>query len=713
IKQLPVADFAGKEMIIEYFEPLDAEFAGELVVGAVTQAYADLQVKGMASIGINCPEGQNWQREKHSVCLMTYNDWRNSYICTGALINNVRQDQTPYFLTANHCISAEYMANSLVTYFNYENSRCDKYDASDDYTLAGATLKAGNSHSDFSLLLLSETPPDEYDPYFAGWDIRGNDPQSGAIIHHPNSLPKCIAMDNNPVISYTEKIEWTTDGLRLYSTTLPNTHWKVEFNEGEPDAGSSGCPLFDQNKRIVGQLHGGSNKVYLFGKLSLSWNYDPSQGKQLACWLDPDSTGTEMQDGIWKIPPQANFTTQLRHVCPNTPIYFYDQSTQRPSSWRWKVSPSSYCFANGTDSTSQNPQIVFTRKGRYNVSLVSTNRYGSDEIMELNYILAEDHLDVKLFKLQDTYEVCGCDLKSFPLVAGGAITYNFTTDKPGILDLRSNADTVYLKVKETVITNSFDTWVKVTGSNGNCVDTDSMLVHVVVQSNDQIANAAPLHLGRNAVFSSRCATVENNEPYPWATDCSAPDSWCPNLSGEYNVLDNSIWFKFRFPSQGGITISTSGYDSQIAVYEASIVEYPLLGKKIQYNLLAANDNRSISDATAQIENLMLVPGKEYLLQVDGNNAAYGDLVIDLISNSLEVWPNPSSGKINVVVSNPGQGIADVIISDLNGKRLFERKYNVNLSNNSFSANLSGFAKGLYVLSVRINGTQHSKKLVIW
>ncbi|HET6556103.1 MAG TPA: hypothetical protein VFG54_02245, partial [Prolixibacteraceae bacterium] len=28
IKQLPVADFAGKEMIIEYFEPLDAEFAG-------------------------------------------------------------------------------------------------------------------------------------------------------------------------------------------------------------------------------------------------------------------------------------------------------------------------------------------------------------------------------------------------------------------------------------------------------------------------------------------------------------------------------------------------------------------------------------------------------------------------------------------------------------------------------------------------------------
>ncbi|HET6556104.1 MAG TPA: T9SS type A sorting domain-containing protein, partial [Prolixibacteraceae bacterium] len=713
IKQLPVADFAGKEMIIEYFEPLDAEFAGELVVGAVTQAYADLQVKGMSRIGINCPQGDDWQIQKHSVCLMTFHDWRYSFICTGALINNVKQDQTPYFLTANHCIRSEYVANSLVTYFNFENSACDVYDASDQYTLAGATLKAGNGYSDFSLLLLSETPPEEYNAYYAGWDIRGNGPQNGVIIHHPNGQPKCIAVRRNPIVSYPEKIQWTSDGLRLYSTTLPNTHWGVEFDEGEPEVGSSGSPLFDQNKRIVGQLHGGANFVLLFGKLSLSWNYYSEPEKQLAYWLDPDTT-TQVLDGIWKIPPKANFTSQLQQVCPNTPVLFFDKTTQKPISWRWKVSPSSYSFANGTDSTSQHPQIVFMKEGRYSVSLQTSNIYGSDEVTVQNFILAREQLDVKLLRLPNDNVVCGCDLKSFPLVAGGAVDYDFKIDKPGIIDIQSKADTVYMTMKDFVnITHSFDTWVKVTGTNGTCMATDSMLVHVVVQPNDQIANAAPLQLGRNAGFSSHCATVENNEPHPWATGCTAPDSWCPNLSGEYNVLDNSIWFKFRSPSHGGITISTNGYDSQIAVYEASVNEYPSSGKKIQYNLLSANDNRSISDFTAQIENLMLVPGKEYLLQVDGNNAAYGDLVIDLISNSLEVWPNPSSGKINVVVSNPGQGIADVVISDLNGKRLFERKYNVNLSNNSFSADLSGFAKGLYVLSVRINGSQHSKKLVIW
>jgi len=367
LHNLPIGEFPGKNMIIEYFEPLSPEFSGELVLGSVSQAYNDLQAKGMERIGINCPQGERWQIEKNSVCLITFHDWRYSYICTGTLMNNVKKDQTPYFLTANHCIRAEYMANSMIAYFQYENSGCKTYDASDDYSLAGATLKAGSNYSDFSLLLLNESPPDEYNAYYAGWDIRGEDPQSGVIIHHPNGQPKCIAIKNDPITSYKEKVQWTSDGLRLFSTTLPYTHWGVEFDEGEPEVGSSGGPLFDQNRRVVGQLHGGANFVLLFGKLSLSWNYHSSPDQQLAYWLDPDGT-TQVLDGIWKIHPKANFTAQLQQVCPKTPVLFYDQSTQNPISWHWKVYPLTYSFANGTASTSQNPQKVFQDDGRYTVS---------------------------------------------------------------------------------------------------------------------------------------------------------------------------------------------------------------------------------------------------------------------------------------------------------------------------------------------------------
>jgi len=43
---------------------------------------------------------------------MTFRDKQSQYTCTGLLVNNVKQDGTPYFQTANHCISTNTVANS-------------------------------------------------------------------------------------------------------------------------------------------------------------------------------------------------------------------------------------------------------------------------------------------------------------------------------------------------------------------------------------------------------------------------------------------------------------------------------------------------------------------------------------------------------------------------------------------------------------------------
>ena len=39
-----------------------------------------------------------------------------------------------------------------------------------------------------------------------------------------------------------------------------NTHWRLNWDEGGTEGGSSGSPLFD-DENIVGQLHGGSESV--------------------------------------------------------------------------------------------------------------------------------------------------------------------------------------------------------------------------------------------------------------------------------------------------------------------------------------------------------------------------------------------------------------------------------------------------------------------
>ena len=53
------------------------------------------------------------------------------------------------------------------------------------------------------------------------------------------------------------------------------------------------------------------------------------------------------------------------------------------------------------------------------------------------------------------------------------------------------------------------------------------------------------------------------------------------------------------------------------------------------------------------------------------------------------------------------------LSDLNGRKMFARQYNVSLDSNKFEMDLSGCAKGIYLLHVRMNGSNLSKKLVIW
>lgn len=711
--QLPIAEFPRRNLIIEYFEPLFSEFSGELVIGSLSQAYIDLNIVDTGlRIGVNCPQGANWQDVKNSVCLMTFHDFQNSYYCTGALINNVREDGTPYFLTANHCISTDYEAGNMITYWGFEGSSCASGDATIKKTLAGADLKAANSYSDFSLLILKENPSFDYSAYYAGWNVSGYAPASGVGIHHPEGAPKCIAIDNKQVMSYPYSTSWVDENGKVVSTTAENTHWSVVFSEGTTEEGSSGSPFFDQNKRIVGQLHGGSSGESLYGKLSLSWNYSSTYSKQLAHWLDPDNTGKKILDGFGNMAPKAAFYAEVQDVCSNTPVLFTDKSSNKPTQWRWRVSPASFQFAAGTDSTSENPRISFLKDGIYSVTLKASNQYGSDQLVQSDYISAKNKLDVSFYKaVQKDSTVCGCDLNAFPLIAKGAFLYNFQVSEKAKISTAVKSDTLLLTLNSSAIGgNSFDTWVKVTGTHGACSASDSILLHVIVQPNDNIKNAAVLRLGSNSGYSNRCATAETNEPAPTVLGCLVVDSWCPKLAGKSSVLDNSLWFSFIAPSNGKLTIDTKGFDDQIAVYDADS-EADLLSTG-RYKLVAANDDRSASDYTSELENLQLTPGKKYWLQVDGKNAAYGNIAIDLISNSLEVYPNPSPGNFNMVIANPVDGLAKVFVYSIQGQKIYEEQLPVSMTSNKFTLDLSGLASGMYMLNVQMNGYNHSKKLIL-
>lgn len=705
--QLMLGEFPGNRLVIEYDEPLDATFNGELVIGSVSKAYVDFASVARSNIQINCPEGADWQETKHAVCLMTFEDNLYSYYCSGALVNNVSEDRTPYFLTANHCIDSQSLARTLVTYFNYENSTCTSSDASKGQTLSGASLMATNTYSDFCLLKLSEYPPKEYAPFFAGWNASNDLPTEGTCIHHPEGGAKSIAIDHNPISTNNYRVQWDNN---VYSEI--GTHWEAFYDVGTDASGSSGAPLFDENQRIIGQLHGGDDTSSLFGRFSLSWDHSSTASKQLKAWLDPDDTRTLRLDGIdYNKIPEAHFTTDATVACLNTPVALTDHSKYQPTSWKWSIEPSTFEFVNGSSASSQNPEVIFTNDGSYSVSLSVTNDNGANELTSENLILSTSELPVALQGLPDEMTVCGSLLNNYQIIAEGANEYTFDVTAADNFNLTQDADTLTLNLKDDVRQyGSFDTYVKVTGSHGGCSASDSILMHVIIPVNDDVTHAIALKLGTNATFNNECGTEQTNEPNPPTAGCTLGNNWCPPTPGT-SAIDNSVWFTFKGTSNGKLSIETKGFDTQIAVYEARSAAAILSGNTSNYTFLAANDNSSTGNEAA-IKDLPVELGKTYWLQVDGADGADGDFIINLLSNTVEVYPNPSDGIFHLTISSFQGGEAQLAVFTISGQQILSKTVSVSNDSNTVDLNLSGFRTGLYLFRATINGLVMTKKLML-
>tara|TARA_Y100000588_G_scaffold375019_1_gene450878 strand:+ start:8240 stop:10669 length:2430 start_codon:yes stop_codon:yes gene_type:complete len=277
------APVVGDKIILEYNEPHDAEFRGDISISTVAHDYRNVffnEDRGYGDSGscnnnVACSVGDDWQDEVRSVAMILTSG--GSRLCTGSIINNGAQDLTPYFLTANHCLGGN---NSWIFMFNYESPVCTNQNGPTNMTVSGSTLLENSSTSDFALLLLNETPPESYNVHYAGWDVSGSTPNIPVGIHHPSGDIKKISFDYD-------------------NASNSGSYWDVDsWDDGTTEPGSSGSPLFDGlTHRIIGQLYGGvascTNFGYdTYGKTSVSW------GLGLNNYLDPYNVGLTYLDGI-------------------------------------------------------------------------------------------------------------------------------------------------------------------------------------------------------------------------------------------------------------------------------------------------------------------------------------------------------------------------------------------------------------------------------
>ncbi len=302
----------GSEVIVEYYvAPQNINIPRSLTVEKVTHGYRtakEFQEKAFGSSGscnmnVACPDGAPWQDQIRSVVMLVSG---GNGFCTGALINNTLNDGTPYVLTANHCYSDP---TNWVFRFNWQSSTCTNPPSSPSFTsLSGAVLRARRTPSDMCLVeitggLVGGTIPSSYNAYFSGWNNADVAPPTAVCIHHPSGDIKKISFDDAPL----------TEGNGMGSSE-PNSQWVVEWDRNTTtEPGSSGSPLFDNNKRIIGQLWGGGASCSnlsapdYYGKLSYSWNPSGSTpANHLVTWLDPNSSGVTVLDGYDPNAPLAS-----------------------------------------------------------------------------------------------------------------------------------------------------------------------------------------------------------------------------------------------------------------------------------------------------------------------------------------------------------------------------------------------------------------------
>ncbi len=348
---IPAADMSNLELTIGSFNVGYRGF-GELVSDR----------SGSCNNDVICSVGDDWRDEIPSVAVISTG---GSAFCSGFLVNNTAQDETPYFMTAYHCGINSSNDASLVTYWNFESPTCGQQGGgSMSQYNTGSTLRATYSTSDFTLVELDDALNPNYNLTFAGWDRTSSNPTSAVGIHHPSCDEKSISFEDDACT--------TTDYLGT-STPGDGTHIRViDWDDGTTEGGSSGSPLFNQNHHVVGQLHGGyaacgNDSSDWYGRFSVSWTGGGSSSSRLSDWLDPISSGATTLDtlvpgasGISVTPsagldsagdPGGPFTpASKQYVITNDGSSGINYAVTKSQSWI-TVSPASGYLTGGNDVT--------------------------------------------------------------------------------------------------------------------------------------------------------------------------------------------------------------------------------------------------------------------------------------------------------------------------------------------------------------------------
>jgi PKD repeat protein len=532
----------------------------------------------------------------------------------------------------------------------------------------------------------------------------------------PGGMPSS-STEQNPIVIYNTPGNYSVT-LEVSNTAGTNTLTITEYISVEDIP----QPSFSSN--ITGSIgiftntsNGGTSFEWDFGDGTGSTEENPmhvyeEDGDYTVTLTVTNSCGSvsTSQDIIIATPPNANFSADVTEGCVPFTVQFNDQSTTNTVSWQWE-------FPGGTpnSSTEQNPVVVYNTAGTYDVTLTVSNPAGSDESVQLSYIVVNDA------PLADfSTDVNGITATFTNNTANGG---NYDWDfGDGESSTETNPEHEYQIVGDyevqLIVTNECgaDTVVQIISIEG--------LAPTAAFSTDEQSGCAPFTV--NFIDES----TENPNSWDWTFEGGNPSSstdqnptvvyetagtyevtlTASNVFGENTITETSYITvlttpvaSFDYDDEGGTvtfdnttTGSTSWQwdfgDGESSTEENPIHNYTATG---EYNVVLIATNECGS-TTVEMTVQVIVTGIEDFENIEIFN----------------VFPNPNNGNFTLVLEGIGADDLKLEIYNILGQSIYNEL--IDFRNGYFTKEYSfnNTAAGTYILQLKSGEKVMYKKFVI-
>jgi hypothetical protein len=283
----------------------------------------------------------------------------------------------------------------------------------------------------------------------------------------------------------------------------------------------------------------------------------------------------------------------------------------------------------------------------------------------------------------------------------------------------TNKTILYRTNAENILTNHITLVIPTAGLTSLKINNSAVFSHIYPHPN----LSGYTVVCQNWTASKAQVTINSDSAFTGYTyGLGGAESYGYNIGATFGVINNIVPVTL-------IDFSASRIQNDIVVNWKTANEINFDGFEVQRSLDATNFNvaanivaskaglYSFNDKNAAKDFASAKTLYYRLKMVDKDGSAKYSAIVSIkldknFKSSISVYPNPFVNEIKLRINTENAGLANISINDISGKLLDNRSMFIPKGSNLISLdNLEKLNKGVYVLSVQINGHQEYYKLM--